>query len=736
MRAAISLQRTLSLHFLLVAILPVLLFGLIATSLLHSHLRRDIYTRNQALVNDIAVASEQFLLEVEHDLTTVSRVISAGSIIPPGSIDSYLQTFVQQSGRFESIYFLDRHKRVRHLGLTSRISLQWEDFRGADFSRHDLFQKYSVIDSPVWSDTFISLVTGEPSVTLAMPVPDGTLFGIVSLQHLSRQLARFKIEARDSCAIVDHIGTLVASSDPQQAMQRINLRDHVTVVRALHGTVETMQERHGDLELLESAATISHTGWVAWVGVDFDARMAPVEYLRNLLAGFMLMAMLLAAWLALIDARRLMRPLANLSARAGEIGAGHYDMVIEPCGFTEIDNLAGSLREMCRSIHDRESSLISSEQRFRDLVNSIDGVVWELDMRSGRYLFVSDRSLTLFGYAPEKWLDDPGFWAHCVHDDDRERVVVRGGRSLALDANRDLEYRFVTADGTVQWVRDLVTVIWENEEPIRLLGVAIDISARKRAEEELQSYRTHLEELVAQRTGELKAAQGELVKNERLAVLGQLTATVSHEIRNPLGTVANSLYLLRDAIEGECLQRAERPLALAERSVQRCDGIIGELLDFTRRPLLQSEPLFVDTWLAEVLDELQWPAKVRRDFRLASGAVVQADSERLRRALVNVIENALHAMAGRPERILEITTARQEDRCEIKVRDTGAGMPPEVMERIFEPLFSTKNFGVGLGVPIIQNIMNDHGGGVSYASAVGEGTTVTLWLPLAVEAGS
>jgi signal transduction histidine kinase len=98
---------------------------------------------------------------------------------------------------------------------------------------------------------------------------------------------------------------------------------------------------------------------------------------------------------------------------------------------------------------------------------------------------------------------------------------------------------------------------------------------------------------------------------------------------------------------------------------------------------------------------------------------------------VNVITNALQAMEGDSvtSKDLEVRTMVVDGRCEIVVRDTGVGMSEEVMARIFEPMFSTKNFGVGLGVPIIKNIMEGHGGGVAYQSLQGKGTTVTLWLP-------
>lgn len=732
MKTHSTLQRTLSLHFLLVAILPALIFGIIAISLLHKHLQSGIYERNRLLSQDIAAAADQFLAQVERDLQRVARVVDARTIVSPGGIDDFLEKMVVNSERFESIYLLDHNKRIVNLGLDPRMRQERDDFHGVDYSQHEIFRQHAVVDRAIWSNTFVSLVTGEPSVTLALPYADGVLLGNISLHHLSLQLSRFTMDSGDSCAIVDHTGTLVASSDPALVRERINFSFHPVIKRTLHGSAETVLEQHDQRLILESATNVARTGWAAWVGVDLGAKMMPVDHIRNLLGGIMAMALLFAASIALLDARRLMLPLSDLSRQAGEIGAGNYDVRFPSAGFVEIDNLAAGLQAMSLAVRDREQLLIGSEQRFRDLVNSIDGVVWEMDVRSGEYLFVSERSAVMFGHMPEQWLTDPGFWSSHVHPADLERVVIRGRRSLALNDKHDLEYRFITAEGKPIWVRDLVTVVWEDDEPTRLLGVMIDISERKSAEAELERYRIQLEELVAQRTRELQAAQSELVQNERLAVLGQLTATVSHEIRNPLGTVSNALYLMRETLGSECLGRVERPLALAERSVQRCDGIISELLDFTRQRQLHREPVQLDQWLSALLDELAWPDNVRCSRHLHSDVTVFADPERLRRAMINVINNALQAMAdkGEGEQQLDVNTRRLADRCEITVKDSGCGIPEELLAKIFEPLFSTKNFGVGLGVPIIHNIMTDHGGGVDYQSRVGEGTTVTLWLPL------
>lgn len=724
-----TFRRTLPLHFLAVAILPTLIFGLIAVGFLHRQLEADIYERNQIISVEMAMAAEKFLLQAEADLVSTADIIAAGNILRPEALDDYLEKTVAGAESIESIYLLDAGRRIKHLGVGSHHAMKRGDYLAVDFSHHAIFQQYPVIDRPVWSDSFISPFTGEPSVTIAVPIGNALVLGNISLQSLGRQLLRFAMQQGDSCAIVDHLGNPVAASVPSLVTQRVNLRSHAAIDAALGGTTGTTLERHGERLMLESTARISRSGWTAWVSVDFSSKMAPVKQLRDLLVGLMLIAIMVAAGVAYFDARRLLRPLSSLSERAGRIGEGNYEIDIPASDFAEINSLALSLQTMSQAIRDREQSLVQSELRFRDLVNSIDGVVWEMDLGGG-YRFVSERSVAMFGYLPAQWQDDPDFWSRRVHPDDLGAATVRDrGRSDA-GTHHDLEYRFMTAGGDYLWVRDLITVVRDGEETSRLLGVTIDISQRKKTEQELDNYRRSLETLVTMKTRELQVAQAELVQKERLAVLGQLTATVSHEIRNPLGTVANALYLVQETLPEQCLAKIERPLALAKRSVQRCDGIISELLDFTRRRELVLERLRLDEWLAGVLDEVAWPSDLHRNWQCRAGATVLADPERLRRAVINVVTNALQAMEGSLQpHTLEIVTRCTGQRCEMLFTDSGAGIPPENLERIFEPLFSTKNFGVGLGVPIIRNIMTDHGGGVEYYSVPGQGTTVVLWLP-------
>ncbi|MFH0821780.1 MAG: PAS domain S-box protein, partial [Pseudomonadota bacterium] len=256
---------------------------------------------------------------------------------------------------------------------------------------------------------------------------------------------------------------------------------------------------------------------------------------------------------------------------------------------------------------------------------------------------------------------------------------------------------------------------------------------RKRAEKELKEYSELLEDKVEERTRELRAAQEELVRNERLAVLGRLTATVSHELRNPLGTIRAAVFSIGEAVEQGRTSRVDRAVQLAERSIIRCDRIIEELLDFTRARELNLSRTDLDRWVQEAMAEFRIAEGIDVVVVVNSGAKILIDADRLRRSLVNVVTNSLQAMQESPggEKRLTVETRKEGDVAEIRVTDTGPGMTEEVLGRVLEPLFSTKGFGVGLGLPIVKNIMEQHAGGIKVLSPPGGGVTVTLWLPAA-----
>jgi signal transduction histidine kinase len=179
-------------------------------------------------------------------------------------------------------------------------------------------------------------------------------------------------------------------------------------------------------------------------------------------------------------------------------------------------------------------------------------------------------------------------------------------------------------------------------------------------------------------------------------------------------------------------------VSIVDRSITRCDNIIGDLLDYSRVRPMERESTDADAWLASLLDEYQLPAGVTLRRDLAPGARLTIDHDRLRRALINVIDNACQAMAGQStdnagerEHILTVAATEAAGRCEIAIDDTGSGIARDDQKQIFEPLYSTNSFGVGLGLPLVKRVVEQHDGTVEVESEPGKGTRFVIRLPLA-----
>ena len=260
------------------------------------------------------------------------------------------------------------------------------------------------------------------------------------------------------------------------------------------------------------------------------------------------------------------------------------------------------------------------------------------------------------------------------------------------------------------------------------------LDAIEERDQHLKQSRDELEIKVHERTRELRAATSELVRRERLATLGQLSSTVSHELRNPLGTIRNSLFTVERRAQDSDLDIGPT-LARANQAIERCNSIIGEMLDYASDKELVKQPARVDDWLGPVLEEMHLPDPVELRYNPASDAEVSFSPEALRQVVVNLVENACQAMTDeqaptKNSPVLEVTTRIEGKWVVVSFADTGPGIPPEYRDKVFEPLYSTKSFGVGLGLPLVKKIIEQHGGRIEIESRGNVGARFLLWLPL------
>jgi signal transduction histidine kinase len=233
---------------------------------------------------------------------------------------------------------------------------------------------------------------------------------------------------------------------------------------------------------------------------------------------------------------------------------------------------------------------------------------------------------------------------------------------------------------------------------------------------------------------ELAAAQKQLRVSERLAAVGEVSAAVAHGIRNPLASIRASAQVAADALDDR--SRVETYLRAITDEVDRLGRWLTSLLDSMRPFQLDLGPVDLNGVLRDLLGVLQrrlTVARVTVDARLAPDLPkLHADEVQLQQAFLGVLENAIEALPGGGTIHLttELAAGVEPAAARVTVRDTGEGIPPERLPHVFEVLYTTKSRGTGLGLAITRKVAERHGGRVDIDSAPGEGTTVTIRLPL------
>ena len=225
-----------------------------------------------------------------------------------------------------------------------------------------------------------------------------------------------------------------------------------------------------------------------------------------------------------------------------------------------------------------------------------------------------------------------------------------------------------------------------------------------------------------------------MVRQERLATLGQLAGSVGHELRNPLGVISNAVYYLK-MTQPDANPTIRDYLDIIEKETRTSDKIITDLLDFTRLKSVNREPVSVPDLLAQTLKRFPVPDSVEMVCDLPPDlSPVYADRGHIVQVLGNLVTNACQAIAlpdGTTQTgKIDFSARLQGDMIVIRLQDSGAGIPPENMAKLFEPLFTTKTKGIGLGLAVSQRLIEANGGRIEARSEPDQGSTFTIFLPI------
>jgi signal transduction histidine kinase len=317
------------------------------------------------------------------------------------------------------------------------------------------------------------------------------------------------------------------------------------------------------------------------------------------------------------------------------------------------------------------------------------------------------------------------------------RFSMRGTTSaIAIMSVILISSRSVNA-GSLIWsgdsLRDRVLMAQMFIASITIAGYLLNstFTERKQAENEIRQLNASLEQRVEERTRELTEAQEKLVQHEKLAVLGQLAGGVGHELRNPLGVISNAVYFLKIS-QPDASAKVKEYLDLIEKHIRISDKIVTDLLDFTRVKLAEREAVSIPEAIQQTLKRFPAPENVQVTLDLpADLPQAYADPQQVIQILSNLTLNACQAMEARGGK-LTISARKHASReavC-VSVQDTGAGISAETMKKLFEPLFTTRVKGIGLGLVVSRRLAEANGGVIEAQSEAGAGSTFTVYIPI------
>ncbi len=351
-----------------------------------------------------------------------------------------------------------------------------------------------------------------------------------------------------------------------------------------------------------------------------------------------------------------------------------------------------------------EIALRASEQRFQYAAAATREIIWDWDLATSRIWF-SDAMRDLWGHETTQPEVDSGWFEQRIHPDDRHGATSSFQEAVARKEVWAAEFRFARADESYSHVLVRGKVVTDlREQPIRVIGAIFDITERLQFRQQLEQVR-------------------------RVESLGRVAATVAHEFNNVLMSMAPLAERMARAPLSE--EMTTQISALIKDAVSRGRRLTDQILTFSKPAAPESITIALAAWLQAFIPELLLLAGKGIELIVTApdSANVSIDPPQMQQVLSNLVVNARHAMPQGGT--ITIAAEVEGDMVTLTVADKGTGMPPEVVERIFEPLFTTKRSGTGLGLAVAHQIITRHNGSIRVTSTLGTGTKVEITLPLA-----
>jgi PAS domain S-box-containing protein len=417
---------------------------------------------------------------------------------------------------------------------------------------------------------------------------------------------------------------------------------------------------------------------------------------------------------------RLALEVQYMRSRQAEQALQAHHQHLEHVVYERTAELAAANQSLQREISERqrtEAALRSSEEQYRHLVENINDVIYATDAQ-GRFTYLSPAVEAQSGYTPAEIIGHT--FADYVYQEDRPRILNQFEKLLSGHLEPS-EYRIVTKAGAIRWIRSSSRCIYHGDQVVGVQGAYIDITEKRGLEEQLR-------------------------QAHKMEALGTLAGGIAHDFNNILGIIlGNTELALLNRPDGQPIRYL---LEQIHQACIRAQALVRQILSFSRKTPQELQLCHLGPIVQESLALLRTLIPTTIELRLditATADVVLADPAQIHQVMINLVMNALQAMedaggvleVSLVDLVLDEIAAQHHELkpgsyVQLTVRDTGGGIAPAIMGRIFDPYFTTKEVGkgTGMGLAVVHGIVTHHGGAISAQSVLGRGASFQVYLPV------
>ncbi len=715
-----SIKWKLFLFFIPLSTLPVILLGTFVLYFSAKQLEEEINSKNLLLSKIFINQIERYLEGPLYDLDSLKNTITSRGLNKGTEI--LFDELLKRHDYFLKFILTDEQ------GYVTDVFPKDKELLKSDLSRRDFFTNIEANGNIYWSSVFISSPDNIPVTALSVPFGRGIITAHLNLGYLAEITQDLSETENIIVSVTDQTGTYLAHSSQKKVLQR-DMEPNYNHLKELDNNTIFMQNlTHDGKEFVCHIGFIQQTGWSIMISQPHKQTYFPVQKLFLVVITLTLFLFILSLAISIRYSTALQRTLQKFLDNTKKIANGDYENSISGIEYSEFNTLADSILSMTKKIEQREQDILSSQAMFRTVFHA-DAAGTSLINKDLSFQTINNKWTEITGYHIEDLAGKT--LLSLTHPDDMEETEENLTSLIdGIKTSVSQEKRLINKKGQEIWVYHTMALIEQSQDEKHLVGMLTDITEQKTAQiENIQ-------------------LQQKLQQAHKMEAVGSLAGGIAHDFNNILTAILGYAEIAIDDVQPG--SELSSYLLEIEKAGIRAKELVKQILAFSRQAEVEMSQVDLEKIVTDALKMLRpsIPTSIEIETQFEKNLeCVNANPAQIHQIVMNLCTNSLHALdenKGYIRITLQKKIVYSEDfpfmykdhsgpYIRMTIQDNGCGIPAEIKEKIFDPYFTTKEFGkgTGMGLAITHGIAAKHGGFLILDDDHTEGASFSLFFPVA-----